>query len=211
MRTPNWKLFTALWVYTAFCVVFPYVLHRGNGFDVTDPFSGYPWNFSPFYAVSLFGGAYLCRNAGNRALAFLIPPAAYLVFNLLILAITGRTEWATDPSITANYALFALLPAFGLGLNRASGSPLVPALFRAFSASLFFFVASNLVMFFATNWYPHTLNGLASCFFLALPFFGPTLASTMLFTLLLFSPIGVPATAPAHVLPGRIESDREFG
>jgi hypothetical protein len=184
MQTPKWKLFAALWAYTLFCWVFPYVLHRGNGFDVTDAFSGYPWNFSPFYAVSLFGGAYLA----NRWLACLWPAAAYLVANLSIWAISGRPDWAFLPEIWANYALFALFPVFGFGLENRN-APLVPALGRGLSASLAYFVASNFVCFLFS--YPLTFGGLVDCYFMALPFYGPTLASTLLFTGLLFSPIGV--------------------
>jgi len=184
MQTPKWKLFAALWAYTLFCWVFPYMLHRGNGFDVTDAFSGYPWNFSPFYAVSLFGGAYF----GRRWLACLWPVAAYLATNLAIWAITGRADWAFIPEVWANYVLFSLIPVFGFGLGHTT-APLIPALWRGFSASLMFFLASNFVCFLAS--YPQTFAGLIDCYYMALPFYGPTVASTMFFTLLLFNSIGV--------------------
>jgi hypothetical protein len=185
MQTPKWKLFTALWVYSILCWVMPYVFQQLKNFDVTNAFTGYPWNFSPVYAVSLFGGAYLA----NRKLAIVMPAAAYLVANLLILAITGRADWASVPEIWLNYALYALFAVFGFGISQPSESPLLKALGRGLAASLVFFLVSNFACFLMS--YPHTLAGLADCYYMALPFFGPALASTLFFTAMLFSPIGV--------------------
>jgi hypothetical protein len=111
-------------------------------------------------------------------------------------AITGRADWASIPEIWANYALFLAIPAFGFGLSRST-SPLVPALWRGLAASFAFFVASNFVCFLAS--YPKTLAGLGQCYYMAIPFYGPTLASTLFFTMLLFSPLGVGAAQPVRV------------
>jgi hypothetical protein len=197
MHTPKWKLFAVLWAYTIACWVFPYVLHRITAFDVTTVATGYPWNFSPFYAVSLFGGAYL----SNRLLACVSPVVIYAVVNLAILVLTGHSEWASHPDIWFNYALLAMFPIFGFGLERKDGPPLVPALWRGFAASVTFFFVSNFGSFLTG--YPRTIEGLADCYIRALPFFGPALASTMLFALVLFSPIGVRATEPVAVYENR--------
>jgi hypothetical protein len=197
MHTPKWKLFAALWTLTIVCRLFPYVLHRMTGFDVTTVTTGFPWNFSPLYAVSLFGGAYL----SSRLLACAWPVVAYAAVNLGILLLTDQMEWASKPEIWFNYLMFALFPVFGFGLDRKEGSPLIPALWRGFSASLAFFVASNFAAFLVS--YPKSVSGLIDCYYQALPFYGPTLASTLLFTLVLFSPIGVRATQPVPVYENR--------
>lgn len=193
MHTPKWKLFGALWAYTIACWIFPYIVHRITAFDVTTVTTGYPWNFSPFYAVALFGGAYLA----NRKLAILWPTLAYAVVNLSILVLTGHREWAMIPEVWLNYGLLAMFPLFGFGLDRTSGSPLGPALWRGFAASFTFFLLSNFGAFMFS--YPKTIDGLVTCYYMALPFYGPTAASTLLFTLMLFSPIGVRATQPVPV------------
>ena len=73
MHAPKWKLFSALWVVTVILWILPYVVQRFGGLNVKDAFSGYPWNFSPFYAVGLFGGAFL----SNRAVAIVLPALVY--------------------------------------------------------------------------------------------------------------------------------------
>jgi hypothetical protein len=191
MHAPKWKLFSVLWAVTVLLWVLPYVVQRFGGLDVKDAFSGYPWNFSPFYAVSLFGGAFLA----NRALSVILPVVAYAVVNLAIYWLSGKSSWATQPEVWFNYALFALFPLFGIGLEKQA-SPALPALGRSFTAAVLFFVLSNLPAFWMS--YPRTLAGLGDCYYMALPFFPATLGSSLLFTAALFSPVGLKmATQPA--------------
>ncbi|MBX3443223.1 MAG: hypothetical protein KF774_12525 [Planctomyces sp.] len=184
MQTPKWKLFVVLWAYTLFCWVFPYILHRGAGFDVADPFSSYPWGFSPFYAVAMFGGAFL----SSRWMAVALPVVAYAATNTLILLVTGQTDWALESGIWVNYALLAMFPLFGFGLANRREHLLPHALGRGLAASVAYFILSNLACF--PSMYPHTLAGFTECYLKALPFFGPAVASTLAFTAVLFSPLG---------------------
>ena len=48
--------------------------------------------------------------------------------------------------------------------------------------SLFFFISTNFAVWFIWDYYPKTIEGLISCYTLALPFFKNTLISTFLFT-----------------------------
>ena len=191
MHAPKWKLFSVMWAATIALWVLPYVVERSGQLDVKNAFTGYPWNFSPFYAVSLFGGAFLA----SRTLAVALPVIAYAVVNLAIMWLSGKMSWATAPEVWFNYALFALFPVFGFGLNRQE-SPALPALGRSFTAALLFFVFSNLPVYFMA--YPRTMAGLVDCYRMALPFFPATLGSSLLFTAALFSPVGLKmATQPA--------------
>jgi hypothetical protein len=191
MHAPKWKLFSALWVVTVVLWILPYVIQRFGGLDVKNAFTGYPWNFSPFYAVSLFGGAFLA----NRGLAIALPAVIYALLNLLLTAISGKPSWATEPEVWFNYACLMLFPVFGLGLQKYE-SPFGPALGRSFAAAVAFFVLSNLPVYFVS--YPRTLAGLVDCYYMALPFFPATLGSALFFTCVLFSPVGVKmATQPA--------------
>jgi len=180
MHAPKWKLFTALWIATVALWILPYVIERFGNLDVKDAFTGYPWNFSPFYAVSLFGGAYLA----NRFVAIVLPVAAYAAMNLVLVSISGKPSWATEPEVWFNYACLAMFPIFGLGLQK-SDAPLGPALGRSFAASIVFFLLSNLAVYFVA--YPRTLAGLVDCYFMALPFFPATVGSAVFFTAVLFS------------------------
>ena len=191
MHAPKWKLFTALWVVTVILWILPYAIQRFGGLDVKNAFTGYPWNFSPFYAVGLFGGAFL----SNRALAIILPAVVYALLNLLLTAISGKPSWATEPEVWFNYGCFMLFPIFGLGLQKYE-SPFGPALGRSFVAAVAFFVLSNIPVYFVA--YPRTLAGLVDCYYMALPFFPATVGSAVFFTGVLFSPVGVKlATQPA--------------
>lgn len=191
MHAPKWKLFTVLWVVTVTLWILPYAVERFGGLNVKDAFSGYPWNFSPFYAVSLFGGAFLA----NRFLAVIMPAVVYAFLNLLLVWISGKPSWANMPEVWLNYACFMLFPLFGLGLEKQE-SPFGPALARSSVAAVLFFLVSNLGAYFVA--YPRTLEGLADCYWMALPFFPATIGSSLLFTAALFSPVGLKlATQPS--------------
>ena len=53
-----------------------------------------------------------------------------------------------------------------------------------FGSALLFFILSNLGVWL-TGTYGYTLNGLVSCYILAIPFFYNTLLSTILFSILI--------------------------
>ena len=50
------------------------------------------------------------------------------------------------------------------------------------SSSVWFFLTTNFAVWLAWDYYPKTLEGLITCFTLALPFFTNTLLSTVIFT-----------------------------
>jgi hypothetical protein len=56
----------------------------------------------------------------------------------------------------------------------------------ALSGSVLFFIVSNFGVWIGP-WYPHTIQGLTSCFILAIPFFKNTLASDIIFSLATFN------------------------
>ncbi len=54
--------------------------------------------------------------------------------------------------------------------------------FLALLASLWFFISTNFAVWLMWDFYPKNIEGLISCYTLALPFFKNTLISTILFT-----------------------------
>ena len=55
------------------------------------------------------------------------------------------------------------------------------------AASVSFFIVSNFAVWVAYNMYPHNFAGLVACYVAAIPFFGSTLSSDMLYTIGFFA------------------------
>ena len=55
----------------------------------------------------------------------------------------------------------------------------------AIGGSLWFYLITNFAVWFMSSMYPITIEGILSCFVLALPFLTSTLVSTLLFTVLI--------------------------
>lgn len=126
-------------------------------------------NFSPILAIALFGGVYL-----NKKYALFVP--------LLFMAITDiflgihNTMFFTWGSILLTSWLGILLRQKKNVLNITMGS---------FSSALIFFIITNFGVWLM-GWYPRTINGLITCYTLAIPFFRTTVISTLLFSFILF-------------------------
>ena len=148
----------------------------------------HPPNFAPVGGMGLFAGS---RIKGWQA--YLVP--------LLLMAVT-------DPLLSALYGF----PAFSSRTPFIYGSLLVtvwigrrwlrsPNVRRialtAFLCSLQFFLVTNAAEWLLGNMYPHTAAGLVACYMAAIPFFGNTLASDLLYSGLFF---GLYASARRMVL-----------
>jgi len=131
----------------------------------------FPYNFTPVEAIALFGGAYFA----DRRLAFLVPLAAMLVADLVI----GLHEL-----IPVIYGCIALTTLWGMNLrNRVRALPVAG---YAFASAVMFFVVTNFFVWLMGDMYSHDGAGLVACYVAAIPFFGGTLAGTLLWSALLF-------------------------
>ena len=129
-------------------------------------------NFAPVGAASLFAGA---RLRGWRA--YLIPLALMAITDPLLGGYSSATPFV--------YASFMIYVWIGARL-RATESPLAIG-GAAVAGSLQFFVLTNFAVWLgSTQTYPHTLPGLAACYVAAIPFYGRTLASDLLYSAILF-------------------------
>ena len=54
--------------------------------------------------------------------------------------------------------------------------------FTAIIASLWFYITTNFAVWIIWDFYPKTIEGLISCYVMAIPFFGNTLISTLIFS-----------------------------
>lgn len=130
-----------------------------------------PPNFTPVLALGLFAGAYV----QPRSLAVLLPLLAMLLSDLLLGA--HALMWVVYGCIAA-CALLGRLLRGRIGVLSVAGMGL--------GASLLFFVVTNFAVWALGTMYPHTLAGLLACYVAAIPFFHTMLASTLLFSALLF-------------------------
>jgi len=138
-----------------------------------------PPNFTPLFAMALFGGA--CFS--NRIAAFAVPLAAMLLSDLALGLIRYGT--AVFPSMPFDYASFVLTVLLGCWVRRRQCSPVAIA-GAALASSVLFFVVSNFGVWLQWHLYPKTLEGLVACYIAAIPLFKNALAGDAVFTLVLF-------------------------
>jgi hypothetical protein len=127
-------------------------------------------NFSPVLAIALFGGTYL-----NKRYALLVPLAFMMISDLFL---------GIHDTFLFTWGSILIVSALGMLLRKQKNS--LNIALSAFSSAVIFFIITNFGVWLV-GWYPRTLNGLISCFTLAIPFFRMTLGSTLLFSFALFT------------------------
>jgi len=185
----------------------------------------YPFNFSPVTAICLFTG---CLVA-NRGMAYLLPLGAILLSDLGIAIASGHVDWAFPvnaagvfevvriPNWAARLGGLAIAVLVGSWLQKERPGLQVRAIGAALAFEVVFFLVTNFVVWAfppEAQMYPWTATGLWTCYAAAVPFFGKSLASTLLFTLLLFSPLGIrsatgeepPREPEGDLVPVRVKS-----
>jgi hypothetical protein len=132
----------------------------------------HPDNFTPVLAVALFAGALLPAR-----LAYVVPLVAVALSDLFI-------GTPLDASSFAVYGALAASTGLGqwLGKRRTWGRTAGVA----FVSSVLFFVVTNFAVWAMGVLYPRTLEGLAQCYVMAIPFFRNELAGTFFWTFVLF-------------------------
>jgi hypothetical protein len=130
-------------------------------------------NFSPVAAAALFAGAMI----GRRSLALLVPVAAMLVGDLTLGFYEGRV-------MAVVYAALAL-PAL-IGMLARHHRPWLIAIGGALTASLIFYVTTNLAVWAFGGLYSFDFAGLVQCYIAALPFLKYTVAGDLFWSVALF-------------------------
>ena len=131
----------------------------------------HPPNFSPIAALALFSGA----QFADKRLAFFVPLAAMFLSDLII---------GLHSLIPVIYSSFALIVCLGFWVQRNQNLWRICG--AAFLGALLFFVTTNFGVWVMDSYYPKTGAGLAECFIAAIPFFWNTLASDLIYTVVLF-------------------------
>ena len=132
----------------------------------------HPFNFTPIIAMSIFAGCYL-----KKYWAIFLPLAAMLTSDYFI----GFYDWQVMASVYFSIAL-----AFASGWYLQQHFKWQNIIFASLASSIVFFLITNFAVWAFFNWYPHTWQGLANCFTLAIPFFRNSLAGDLIYTGVLF-------------------------
>ncbi len=128
-------------------------------------------NFTPVAAISLFGGVYL-----NRKHAILLPLSLMIISDIFI---------GLHDTVLFTWGSFVLIAVIGLWVrhHKSFGTILASNLISA----VLFFVITNFGSWLSNlHMYPHTFQGLVSCYTLAIPFFRNTLLSCLVYSAVLF-------------------------
>lgn len=129
-------------------------------------------NFTPIAAIALFGGVYL-----KRKYALILPLAAIVISDIAI----GFDSLQSRLTV---YGSFIIIGVIGLAIRKRKRVTTVIA--GSVGGSLVFFLVTNFVFFYEPTMYPHTLAGVVSSYYNAIPFFRNTLLGDLFYTGLLF-------------------------
>lgn len=170
----------------------PWALNHFQIMSVDPETTIYPWNFSPFYSICLFGAAFMVQ----RRSVFLLMLGSWLAGDIAIGLVYGNWKFAFYPNQVFVYFAYALMIAVGFYLrkHRDWGSIFATGLVGA----CVFFAVSNF-----GEWalgggvvYPHNWGGLMKCYAAAIPFFRNSVISMAFFLPVLFSGLAVKSAAP---------------
>ncbi|MDD5565699.1 MAG: hypothetical protein PHG31_02240 [Candidatus Omnitrophica bacterium] len=126
-------------------------------------------NFTPVAAIALFGAAYL-KKKHACVVALLLMVASDLIIGM-------------HNVVFFTWGGFLLVALMGMPLKKNRG----PVEVFGFSllGSFVFFIVSNFGVW-VMGWYPHTLQGLISCYAMALPFLRDFTVATLVYATLFF-------------------------
>tara|TARA_Y100001960_G_scaffold322694_1_gene399642 strand:+ start:5666 stop:6175 length:510 start_codon:yes stop_codon:yes gene_type:complete len=132
----------------------------------------HPPNFTPIIAIGLFSGYYV----KNRSFAILLPILA-MFFSDLFLGSHKTIYWVYGSLILVTF----------LGMLLVQKVNVRNYLISSISGACIFFLITNFGVWVTSSYYPKTLEGIIVCYTMALPFFGNTMISSLLYTGILFS------------------------
>ncbi len=137
----------------------------------------HPPNFAPVGATSLFAGARLPRWQ-----AYLVPLALMAITDPILSPLYGFKPYTKF--LIFSYVSFLVSVWLGRLLRNTESISRIAAV--TILNSIQFFLLTNFGSWLWFQAYPHTAAGLVSCYVGAIPFFGWTLASDVLYTAVLF-------------------------
>ncbi len=129
------------------------------------------YNFGPMVAISLFSGAIL----NNKAYAYILPLASYLLSDIYLQVVHHNGFYGISQFFV--YGGMALVVLLGTFMRKTNA---LKVLGFSIGGSLLFWLISNFGVF-VSGYYGLNLNGLATTYLAALPFYKQDGVSTGLF------------------------------
>ena len=135
-------------------------------------------NFSAVGAVALFAGNYI----KNIQLRYIIPITAMCISDLLLsFSDIGLANPIVHTSVYGSFALTVLLGAVDYKkLSKFLSIPIASVF-----AALVFFIITNFAVWL-NGGYGYTLEGLLTCYTVAIPYFGNTILGNLTYSAILF-------------------------
>ncbi len=124
----------------------------------------HPPNVAPITALALFSGA----SFRNKWFSIMFPLIA-MVLSDIVLGFSAISLWV--------YSAFILITMFAWLVKELRWTSVL-------ISSLIFFIVSNFGVWVLS--YPHTIEGLITCYTMAIPFFGYSILGDMAWSLILF-------------------------
>ena len=124
----------------------------------------HPPNVAPITALALFSGA----SFRNKWFSIVFPLIA-MVLSDIVLGFSSISLWV--------YSAFILITMFSWVTKELKWTSVL-------ISSLIFFIVSNFGVWVLS--YPHTIEGLITCYTMAIPFFGYSILGDMAWSLILF-------------------------
>jgi hypothetical protein len=145
----------------------------------------------PWWSFTAVGGSLLVWGAREKLASLILPVGLLAVADWYLTSQLYRYPFHVNDYLVT-WAWYALAGVLGFLLLR--GAPSIARLATAgFLAPTSFFLASNYTVWAApSSWYPHTLQGLLTCYAAGLPFYRNDVLST---ALVLGAVWGIPAMA----------------
>jgi hypothetical protein len=135
-------------------------------------FFPHPANFTPIVAMAIFAGAY----CGKRYFAMLLPIVAMLVTDSFL---------GFYPEMWGVYV--ALIASVMIGFLLRKKVTVLGVVGVSLASSVVFFAISNFAVWAGgLCGYPHTVEGLNTCYMMAIPFFRNEVLGTLVYSGLLF-------------------------
>ena len=128
----------------------------------------HPPNFTPLLGMAVFSGVIFDR----KVFAFVVPLAAMFLSDLVL---------GFHSSISIIY--FAITLNVVIGFLLVSKFTYLKGLVALFSGAFTFFIVTNFAVWLGSGMYSQDINGLISCYIMALPFFQNTLISSLIYGL----------------------------
>jgi len=132
----------------------------------------HPPNFTPIFAIALFGGVYF-----SKKIALILPILIMLIGDIFI----GYYEVGLMIFVYGSFLLCVLL---GFWLKKRKTWQII--LGGSLLSALLFFFFTNFAVWVFTPWYTKTISGLIQCYLMALPFFRNTLLGNLFYVTAFF-------------------------